>query len=72
MPHRPTLSVSRVVSRAVEMVSDELWEVKKGVNGEPGSVTVWHSSYEAYKTKLQDEFVNAGLVSNGTVAGVRG
>ena len=41
------------------------------VGGEPGSVTVWHGSYEQYKEKLQDEFVSAGLVTNGTVKGVK-
>ena len=28
------------------------------------------TSYEAYKEKLQEEFVNAGLVTNGTVKGL--
>ena len=45
----------------------ESWQV----GGEPGSVTVWHGSYEQYKEKLQDEFVSAGLVTNGTVKGVK-
>ena len=54
------------------MVSDELWVVDRGKNGEPGTVTVWHSSYEEYKEKLQKEFVDAGLVTNGTVKGVNG
>jgi ATPase subunit of ABC transporter with duplicated ATPase domains len=57
--------------RLIELCSDELWVVNKGVGGQPGSVTVWHSSYEAYKGKLQAEFVEAGLVTNGTVKGVR-
>ena len=57
--------------RLIEMVADELWVVNKGVGGEPGSVTVWHGSYEQYKEKLQDEFVSAGLVTNGTVKGVK-
>ena len=52
------------------MVADELWVVNKGANGEPGSVAVWHSSYEDYKERLQQEFVSAGLVSGGTVRGV--
>ena len=56
--------------RLIEMVADELWVVNKGVGGKPGSVSVWHSSYEEYKSKLQDEFVNAGLVTNGTVKGL--
>jgi len=58
--------------RLIEMVSDELWVVDRGKNGEPGTVTVWHSSYEEYKEKLQKEFVDAGLVTNGTVKGVNG
>ena len=56
--------------RLIEMCSDELWVVNKGVDGQPGTVSVWHSSYEAYKEKLQEEFVNAGLVTNGTVKGL--
>jgi len=56
--------------RLIEMVADELWVVNKGANGEPGSVAVWHSSYEDYKERLQQEFVSAGLVSGGTVRGV--
>ena len=51
--------------RLIEMVADELWVVNKGANGEPGSVAVWHSSYEDYKERLQQEFVSAGLVSGG-------
>ena len=58
--------------RLIEMVADELWVVDKGVGGRPGSVFVWQGSYEAYKEKLQNEFVTSGLVSNGTVKGVRG
>ena len=57
--------------RLIELCSDELWVVNKGVNGKPGSVEVWHASYEEYKEKLQNEFVNAGLVTNGTVKGVK-
>jgi len=56
--------------RLIELVADELWVVNKGVGGEPGTVSVWQSSYEAYKEKLQNEFVNAGLVTNGTVKGL--
>ena len=56
--------------RLIELVADELWVVNKGVGGQPGSVDVWHSSYEEYKEKLQNEFVNAGLVTNGTVKGL--
>ena len=57
--------------RLIEMVADELWVVNKGVNGEPGTVQVWHSSYEEYKEKLQNEFATSGLVANGTVKGVK-
>ena len=56
--------------RLIEMVADELWVVNKGVGGKPGSVSVWHSSYEAYKEKLAAEFVNNGMVVNGTVKGI--
>ena len=57
--------------RLIEMVADELWVVNKGEGGKPGTVTVWQNSYEAYKEKLQDEFVAAGLVTNGTVKGIK-
>ena len=57
--------------RLIEMCADELWVVNKGVKGQPGTVTVWQGSYEAYKEKLQDEFVSAGLVTNGTVKGIK-
>ena len=50
--------------RLIEICADELWVVNKGVEGKPGSVSVWQGSYEAYKAKLQDEFVSAGLVTN--------
>ena len=45
--------------------------VNKGKGGAQGSVTVWHSSYEDYKRKLQAEFRNSGLVSSGTVKGIK-
>mmetsp|Transcript_21575 Transcript_21575/g.65489 ORF Transcript_21575/g.65489 Transcript_21575/m.65489 type:complete len:837 (-) Transcript_21575:364-2874(-) len=57
--------------RLIEMVADELWVVNKGVDGEPGSVSVWHSSYEDYKTRLQEEFLQSGIVSSGTVKGLK-
>ena len=57
--------------RLIEMCSDELWVVDKGRDGKPGSVTVWHDSYERYKERLQNEFVTSGLVTNGTVKGIR-
>jgi ATP-binding cassette subfamily F protein 2 len=57
--------------RLIEMVSDELWVVNKGVGDEPGSVTVWHKSYDEYKAKLQREFAEASLnTGTGTVRGV--
>ncbi len=56
--------------RLIELVADELWVVNKGVDGEPGSVMVWHSSYEAYKEKLHNEFAATGLNGSGTVRGV--
>jgi ATPase subunit of ABC transporter with duplicated ATPase domains len=57
--------------RLIEMVADELWVVNKGVNGEPGSVSVWQGSYETYKEKLRDEFASSGLLASGTVKGIK-
>ena len=57
--------------RLIEMVADELWVVNKGSDGAPGTVKVWHSSYEEYKERLQKEFATSGLVTNGTVKGVK-
>ena len=57
--------------RLIEMVADELWVVNKGVNGEPGSVSVWQGSYEMYKEKLRDEFASSGLLASGTVKGIK-
>ena len=54
--------------RLIEMVADELWVVDRGVGGRPGSVHVWHSSYEEYKERLQSEF--AASISNNMVKGV--
>ena len=47
--------------RLIELVADELWVVNRGKGGEPGTVTVWHDSYIAYKEKLESEFLNSGL-----------
>mmetsp|Transcript_5729 Transcript_5729/g.13287 ORF Transcript_5729/g.13287 Transcript_5729/m.13287 type:complete len:271 (-) Transcript_5729:279-1091(-) len=57
--------------RLIEMVADELWVINKGVNGKPGSVAVWHGSFEDYKQKLEQEFLDANLISNGTVKGAK-
>lgn len=57
--------------RLIEMVADELWVVSRGAHGQPGTVEVWHSSYEAYKEKLQHEFASSKLVTNGTVKGIK-
>ena len=57
-----------------QLCSSAVWRAHvsaQGVNGEPGTVTVWHGSYEEYKEKLQNEFATSGLVSNGTVKGVK-
>tara|TARA_B100000513_G_scaffold71704_2_gene28805 strand:+ start:11334 stop:13796 length:2463 start_codon:yes stop_codon:yes gene_type:complete len=56
--------------RLIEICADELWVVNKGKNGEPGTVTVWHGSYGEYRNKLEQEFLNSGLVAQGTVKGV--
>mmetsp|Transcript_73553 Transcript_73553/g.202035 ORF Transcript_73553/g.202035 Transcript_73553/m.202035 type:complete len:309 (+) Transcript_73553:195-1121(+) len=57
--------------RLIEMVADELWVVNKGTSGAPGTVQVWHASYEEYKNKLQNEYATSGLVVNGTVKGAK-
>ena len=44
--------------------------VDKGVNGEPGTVKVWHASYEEYKEKLHNEFAATGLNGSNTVRGL--
>ena len=56
--------------RLIEICADELLVVNKGKNGEPGTVTVWHGSYGEYRNKLEQEFLNSGLVAQGTVKGV--
>jgi ATP-binding cassette subfamily F protein 2 len=54
--------------RLIEMVADELWVVDRRERGKPGKVTVWHSSYEEYKTRLQQEYL--AQVTNKQVKGV--
>ena len=49
--------------RLIEMVADELWVVDKGEGGKPGTVTVWHGSFEEYKAHLEKEFVEKKLIS---------
>ena len=54
--------------RLIEMVADELWVVDKGVGGKPGTVTVWHGSFEEYKAHLEKEFVEKKLIAGVTNA----
>ena len=56
--------------RLIEMVADELWVVNRGEGGKPGSVSVWHSSFEEYKAKLEKEY-KSKMVSNNTVKGLK-
>ena len=49
--------------RLIEMVADELWVVDKGEGGKPGTVTVWHGSFEEYKAHLEREFVEKKLIA---------
>ena len=49
--------------RLIEMVADELWVVDKGEGGKPGTVTVWHGSFEEYKAHLEKEFVEKKLIA---------
>ena len=56
--------------RLIEMVADELWVVNRGDGGKPGTVSVWHSSFEAYKEALEEEY-RSKMVSNGVVKGQR-
>ena len=51
-------------------VADELWVVNRGKGGKPGSVDVWHSSFEEYKAKLENEY-KSKMVSNNTVKGMK-
>lgn len=39
--------------RLISLVADELWVVKKGKNGLPGSVAVFQGDFDAYRQKLQ-------------------
>ena len=54
--------------RLIEMVADELWVVDKGEGGKPGTVTVWHGSFEEYKAHLEKEFVEKKLIAGVTNA----
>jgi len=54
--------------RLIEMVADELWVVDKGEGGKPGTVTVWHGSFEEYKAHLEREFVEKKLIAGVTNA----
>ena len=54
--------------RLIEMVADELWVVDKGEGGKPGTVTVWHGSFEEYKAHLEREFVAKKLIAGVTNA----
>ena len=56
--------------RLIEMVADELWVVNRGEGGKPGTVSVWHSSFEQYKEALEEEY-RSKMVSNGVVRGQR-
>ena len=51
-------------------VADELWVVNRGERGKPGTVSVWHSSFEEYKEKLEAEY-KSKMVSNNTVKGLK-
>lgn len=39
--------------RLISLVADELWVVKKGKNGLPGSVAVFQGDFDAYRQRLQ-------------------
>lgn len=48
--------------RLISLVADELWVVKKGRGGKPGSVSIFQGDFEAYRAQLQEELEAEGLI----------
>ena len=50
-------------SRFLSMVANEIWVVQPGARrGEPGTVQVWNGDYEDYKTTVQQDLEQRGLL----------